>query len=171
MSVELIGSSLISFMLSFMLMKAWLPFAPKRPGDIVLEVRLGLVQRLFVHRTQAILLLLYVIIGTISTDIHLFLPGTQVAALGGLLLVIMLPLRYVFTTQGVRLNSGVTSIYKDFRRLDAKDVRQRKGPLQGLTEIILRGKRTAKGSNPSTRLFIPTSDVQEVTRMLKRLVR
>ncbi len=41
----LIGSSFVSFLLSFMLMKAWLPFAPKRPGEILLEVRLTWTQR------------------------------------------------------------------------------------------------------------------------------
>ena len=35
---SLIGSSSISFMLSFMLMTAWLPFAPKRAGELARSV-------------------------------------------------------------------------------------------------------------------------------------
>src|SRR3712207_8884400 len=34
---RLLGSTFVSFMLSFMLVKAWLPFAPRRPGAVLLR--------------------------------------------------------------------------------------------------------------------------------------
>src|SRR5687768_5414695 len=109
---RLIGSSVISFFLSYMLMKAWLPFAPKRPGEVLLQVRLGVLQRLLVHRTQAIIVLLYIVVGSVPPmQDALFLPGTQPAALAGLIVVLMLPLRYVFTDRGVGINNGVPRLY------------------------------------------------------------
>lgn len=166
---RLIGSSFISFMLSYMLMKAWLPFAPKRPGEVQMEVRLGVLQRLLVHRTQAIIVLLYIVIGSLPPfqDVWL-LPGTQPAALAGLIVVLMLPLRYVFTDRGVGINNGVPRVYKTFRRFD---VRLGRRWLAGNATLILHGRKLARGSQPSTMLYLPASEVPAVTRFLKRHVR
>ncbi|MBI3971062.1 MAG: hypothetical protein HY332_07205 [Chloroflexi bacterium] len=166
---QYIGSIFISFMLSFMLMKAWLPFAPKREGKVLLEVSFGPIQRLLIHRTQAILVLLYIVLGSLPlTGNQWFLPGTQPAALAGLVVVLMLPLRYVFTDSGVALNRGVPSLYKTFRRFT---VRPGKGWVASNTTIVLHGRKLQRGTAPSLTLFIPTSAVDEVTRLLKRQLR
>ena len=166
---RLIGSSFISFMLSFMLMKAWLPFAPKRSGSVLLEVRLTLLQRLLIHRTQAIIVLLYLLIGSVPPFQETwFLPGTQPAALAGLFVILMLPLRYVFYDHGFALNNGVPRAYKSFRRFDVRPGRRW---LAANTTFVLRGRRGERGAQPSAMLFVPTTEAQAVTRLLRRHIR
>ncbi|HEX2034372.1 MAG TPA: hypothetical protein VHS99_09325 [Chloroflexota bacterium] len=166
---QLLGSSFISFMLSYMLMKSWLPFAPKRPGEVQLVVRLGLLQRLLVHRTQAILVLLYILLGSLPVfEESWFLPGTQPAALAGLAVIVMLPLRYVFTDVGVALSNGVPRPYRSFRRFVT---RQGRGRLASNTTFVLEGRKQPRGRTPSLILFIPTSEAPAVTRLLKRRLR
>ena len=170
---QLIGSSFVSFMLSFMLMKAWLPFAPKRPGTVMMEVPLGFLQRVLVHRTQAMLLMAYVLVGSLpGLGGNWFIPGTQVAATLGLAAILALPLRYVFTDHGVAINNGVPRPYKMFRRFDV-----RPGRRQWLAEnvtFILRGRKASGQSRtpPSDHaLFIPRRFQDEVVRFLKKHVR
>ena len=108
---SLIGSSSVSFMLSFMVMTAWLPFAPKRAGQVLLRVQLGLVQRLLVHRAKAIVMLALVVglsaLGPVVLGRDLLIPGTPAIALTGFLAILMLPMRYVFTDRGVGINNGI----------------------------------------------------------------
>src|SRR5438093_12863078 len=95
---RLIGTSLVSFLLSFMLMRVWLPFAPKRGGEVLLQVPAGIVQRLLIYRNQALAVLAFVLLGSLPDSVGLtwirFLPGTETVALAGLLIIISLPLRY-----------------------------------------------------------------------------
>jgi hypothetical protein len=167
--VRLLGSTFVSFMLSFMLMKAWLPFAPKRPGEVLLQVRLGFLQRVLVHRTQAILLMAYVTIGSSPLlGSRIFIEGTELIASVGLLLILMLPLRYVFTDRGVAINNGVPRPYRQFRRFDVRPGRRW---LASNVTIILRGRKTDRGTQPSHALYLPERAREEVVRLLKRHVR
>jgi hypothetical protein len=166
---RLIGSTFISFMLSYMLMKAWLPFAPKRPGEVLLEVPLGALQRILIHRTQAILVLLYILAGSLPVfEDRWFLAGTQPAALVGLAVILMLPLRYVFRDSSVGLNNGVPRPYKTFRRFT---VRTGRGRLASNTTYLMEGRRQGRTTSPSTKLYIPTAEAPAVTRLLKRHLR
>ncbi len=169
MSVEfqqLLGSSLISFMLSLMLLKWWLPFSRPRAGEVLLEVPLGPLQRLLVHRTQAIMVLLYILIGSLPIfEERWFLPGTQPVAIAALAVIMMLPLRYVFTDLGVRLNNGVPRSFKTFRRFTARPGR---GVVARNTTITLQGRKQGRRTAPSFLLFVPTEAVPGVTRLLKR---
>lgn len=163
---RLLGSSFISFMLSYMLMKSWLPFARSRPGEVLLEVPLNVVQRLLVHRTQAILVLLYILVGSLPIfEERWFLAGTQPTAIVALAIIMMLPLRYVFTDQGVRLNNGVPRPYRAFRRFV---MRPGRGPLASNTTVTLQGRKQGRGTTPSFLLFIPTTAAPAVSRLLKR---
>jgi hypothetical protein len=170
---RLIGTSLVSFMLSFMLMRVWLPFAPKRPGEVLLQVPVGLVQRLLIQRNQILAVAAFLLLGSLPQNFgQWFLPGTQSVALVGLAIIISLPLRYVFYDRGVALSNGVPRAYKSFRKLDPKDVRTgRRWLLAGTTTIILRGRKTARGSEPSNTLYIPSSQAPAVTRLLRKHVR
>lgn len=170
----LIGSSFVSFLLSFMLVKAWIPFAPKRPGDVLLEVPLGWAQRFLVHRTQAVLLLLYLAIGSMpDAGETWFLPGTQAAGLAGLGLVLALPLRYVLTTVGVRINNGVAWSWKSFRAFNmrAPSPLFRLDALPSTTEVRLSGRQLQKGRAPDRALYLPPAMAANATRVIRRCVR
>jgi hypothetical protein len=168
---RLLGSTFVSFMLSYMLMKAWLPFAPRRTGKVLLEVPLGLMQRLLVHRTQAILLLLYILVGSLPVfEERWFLPGTQPAALVALAVIFMLPLRYVFTDQGIRLNNGVPRPYKSLRRFSVHSGRGRLSAA-ATTTIRLEGRRQGRRATAGANLYLPSGDAPAVVRVLKRYVR
>ena len=170
--VSLIGSSFVSFMLSFMMMTAWLPFAPKRAGDVLLRVPLGLVQRLLVHRAKAIVMLAIVVAlsvaGPAVTGRELLIPGTPAIALVGFLVILMLPMRYVFTDRGVAINNGVPRMYKSFRRFD---VRLGRRWLADTATIVLVGRKTEKGAVSSHALFVPVGAQGDVVRLLKKHVR
>ncbi|CAA9285766.1 MAG: hypothetical protein AVDCRST_MAG77-4206 [uncultured Chloroflexi bacterium] len=168
-SFRLLGSAVVSFLLSYMLMKAWLPFAPKRPGEVLLQAPLGFLQRVLVHRTQAMLLMAYVVIGSSPfLGSRIFIEGTEFIAVGGLVLILMLPLRYVFTDRGVAINNGVPRLYRQFRRFD---VRPGKRWLASNVTVVLRGRKTDRGTHPSYPLFLPVTARDEVVRLLKRHVR
>jgi hypothetical protein len=162
-------STVVSFMLSFMLMTAWLPFAPKRPGDVLLQVPLGFRQRVLVHRNKAIILLALCILGSIPFNgSTLFLEGTQVIGLLGLAAVSALPMKYVFTDRGVGINNGIPKPYKGYRRFD---VRAGRRLFEDTATIILHGRRTERGPQTSTMLYVPKSEQPDVVRLLKKHVR
>ena len=169
---SLIGSSSVSFMLSFMLMTAWLPFAPKRTGEVLLRVPLGLVQRLLVHRSKAIVMLAIVValsaLGPLVFGRELLIPGTPAIALMGFLAILFLPMRYVFTDRGVAINNGVPRTYKSFRRFD---VRLGKRWARETATIVLHGRKQERGTVPSHVLFVPVVAQADVVRLLKKHVR
>ena len=169
---SLIGSSSVSFMLSFMLMTAWLPFAPQRPGQVLLRVPLGLAQRLLVHRAKAVVMLAIVValsaVGPLVFGRELLIPGTPAIALTGFLAVLMLPMRYVFTDRGVAINNGIPRVYKSFRRFD---VRRGRRWLADTATIVLHGRKTDKGTIASHALFVPVAAQGDVVRLLKKHVR
>ena len=162
-----------------MLMKAWMPGAPKREGTVLLEVPLTIWQRIFIHRSQAILVLLILLGGAAPwLTAPLYLPGTLQAAMGGLFIVVMLPLRYVFTDRGVSLNSAPSRLYKNFRRFEIRSGRTAK-PLLPIpaalvpdnARITLHGRKQERGTYPPMTLYVPTAQTQAVMRLLKRYVR
>ncbi|HEU5317051.1 MAG TPA: hypothetical protein VFX49_13155 [Chloroflexota bacterium] len=164
-----IASTAVSFMLSFMLMTAWLPFAPKRPGELLLQVPLGWKQRVMVHRTKAIALMALCLLGSIPVDGQpLFLPGTQAIGVVGLFVVTMIPMRYVFSDRGVAINNGVPKSYKSYRRFD---VRAGQRWLSDTATVVLQGRRTERGVLPSHALYVPKTEQAEVVRLLKKHVR
>jgi hypothetical protein len=170
---RLIGTSAVSFMLSFMLMRVWLPFSPKRGGEVLLQVPVGLMQKALIQRNQAIAVLAFLALGSLPQNMgQWFLPGTQSVALVGMLLIMTLPLRYVFYDRGVALSNGVPRPYKSFRRVEARDVRPgRRSLLRGTTTIVLRGRKTAKGTEPTHTLYVPSDQAPAVLRLLKKHVR
>jgi hypothetical protein len=102
-------------------------------------------------------------------DSHLYKKASyRLPALAGLAVVLMLPLRYVFTDRGVALNNGVPRLYRSFRRFDVRPGRRW---LADNTTIVLRGRKLARGTAPAAPLFIPSSAAPAVTRVLKRHLR
>jgi len=168
---SLIGSSSVSFMLSFMMMTAWLPFAPKRSGEVLLSVQLSFPQRLLIHRSKAMVMLAIIAVLSIApalTGRELLIPGTPAIALAGFAAILMLPMRYVFTDRGVGINNGVPRGYKSFRRFDVRTGRRW---LAETTTIMLQGRKTERGMVPSHALYVPKSEQAEVVRQLKKHVR
>src|SRR6266542_359762 len=164
-----IASTAVSFMLSFMLMTVWLPFAPKRPGEVLLQVPLGLAQRILIHRNKAMVLLVLCILGSIPFNgIPLFLEGTQAVGTLGLLVLTLVPVRYVFTDRGMAINNGVPKAYKGYRRFDVRPGRRW---LADTVTVVLRGRRTERGETASHSLYVPKARLDEVVRLLKKHVR
>jgi hypothetical protein len=169
---QIIGTSMVSFLLSFMLMKVWLPFAPRRQGEVLLQVHVQFIQRVMIHRNQAFWVLLFILAGSLPVyEQPWFLPGTQPTALAALFLIISLPLRYVFTDRGIGIGNTVPRPYRTFRRLDMQDVRQGRGLLATTTIIVLRGRKLPRGTAPSMTLYLPSSQAPAVIRLLKRHLR
>jgi hypothetical protein len=134
-----------------------------------LEVPLTLLQRIMIHRVWAVLVLLFVLAGSLPTfEGRLYLAGTPAAAIAGMVIVIMLPLRYVFTDTGISLNNGVPRTYKTFRRFTVKPGRRW---LKVNTTIDLQGRKLPKGTAPSMKIYVPSTEAPAVTRVLKKHLR
>ena len=98
--LELLGSSFVSLLLSLLLLRVWFPFGSRRSGSILYETRLSPLRRLLVLRGLLLLLTAYVALGQIERYVlgqGYYLPGTEYIALGGALLILGLPMRYVLT--------------------------------------------------------------------------
>ena len=157
--LELLGSSFVSLILSLMLLRVWFPFGSRRSGSILYETRLSPLRRLLVLRGLLLLLTAYVALGQIERYVlgqGYYLPGTEYIALGGALLILALPMRYVLTDRGVAINNTAPRLWRDFRRFDARGNR-----------IVLTPR---KGNRPHT-LHIPANEHKAVVRILKRRFR
>ncbi|MAG36640.1 MAG: hypothetical protein CL878_10435 [Dehalococcoidia bacterium] len=157
--IELFGSSFVSLLLSLMLLRVWFPFGSRRSGSILYETRLSPLRRVLVLRGLLLLLTAYVGLGQVERyflDRGYYLPGTEYVALGGALIMLSLPMRYVLTDRGVAINNTSPRIWREFRRFDARG-----------NKIVLTPR---KGKRPHT-LYIPASEHKAVTRVLKRRFR
>ncbi len=170
----MVGSSFVSFLLSFMVAKAWRPFAPKRSEDVLLEVPMGWFERLLVHRTQGALLIIYLLLGSIpDAGETWFLEGTPSIGLVGLAVVLSLPMRYVFTTTGVGINNNASWGWKTFRKYDVRPARSPFGvtALPATATIRLSGRAAGRGRAPDRTLHLRAESVNEATRIIRRCVR
>ena len=142
-----------------MLLRVWIPFRKQPPGDVVHEIPLPPLQRIRVHQGSLLLLAAYLGIGQIEQLFlgrYYYLPGTEIIALVGVLIVLTLPMRYVLTDRGVAINNTAPRLWRQFRRYDV-----------GARKIVLRPKRGFR----SYTLYVSADAQAPVLRVLKRRLR
>ena len=157
--VELLGSSLVSVLLTLMLLRVWLPLGSRQSGKVLYETQLSPLHRTLVLRGMLLLLTAYIGLGQIERyflDRQFYLPGTEYVALGGAFIVLSLPMRYVFTDHGVAINNTAPRLWREFRRFVAHR-----------NQILLSPRK----GNRSHVLYIPASEHKAVIRILKRRFR
>jgi hypothetical protein len=164
-TIRFAGWLLVSTVLWFMVLKVWMPFAPKVEGQVLHQSRLRLRQKLLLHRTHLYLLSLLLLLGVLPgpRGTTLLPPVAYPLALGVVLIVLGLPVRYVFTDRGLVLSAGVFGAHalfrawKEFRRYHIRD-----------EAIVLEGRPRRYTSY----LIVADQDQQrEIRRLLKRHLR
>ncbi|MBM4436646.1 MAG: hypothetical protein FJ029_05310 [Actinobacteria bacterium] len=101
-AVTAVGGILIALMVA----RVYSPWARRRPGEERQKLRVGLTQRLLVHRFYAMAVLGLFLIPRLVPEGPWFLLGADLAALLILASVLLFPLRYYFTDVGFVLQSG-----------------------------------------------------------------
>src|SRR5690349_18807662 len=103
---------LFGAMLIVMLIRVAPPLGARIEGDPVGRITLGMRERVRLQRTNiyAIGLVLLLVVATSSLP----LIG-ELAIIGGVLAILMIPTRYVLTTRGIALNRSVFRRWSEFQ--------------------------------------------------------
>ncbi|WP_376788632.1 hypothetical protein [Thermoflexus sp.] len=108
---------LVSMAMMWTLWRAWLPIGVTAPGRLLLEVPLGWRERWRWHRKNLYALAILILLGSLGGWLPLLGQG-MIA--GFALLVLLLPLRYRFTEEGVALNNVFFRQWEEFRAYRAE---------------------------------------------------
>ncbi len=108
---------LVSMAIMWTLWRAWLPVGVAAPGRLLLEVPLGWRERWRWHRKNLYALAILILLGALGGWLPLLGQG-MIAGLA--LLVLLLPLRYRFTEEGVALNNVFFRRWEEFRAYRAE---------------------------------------------------
>ena len=156
---QIIGTSLASFLLALLFLRIYLPFAPKRPGTPIGKIRLGIREKVLIFRPTLIPLLLLLFINQIPVEgiqFSFMLPGTELMIMLAILIAAVVPMAYIFTTEGYSLSNGQAHKWENIRRYE----------VEGGT-VVLEGK----GERPmKQKLYIPLGKEDALRTVLKRFV-
>lgn len=157
---QIIGTSLASFLLALLYLRIYLPFAPKRPGKPVGRIRLGLKEKVLIFRPTLIPLLLLLFVNQIPVSgiqFSFMLPGTELMIMLAVLIAAVVPISYIFTTEGYTLSNGQAHKWESFRRYEV---------VNGVVMLEGKGERPIK-----QKLYIPSEKENALRTVLKRFVR
>ena len=90
------------------------PMSAATPGERVLEVRIGLLFRALSQRVNIMAVLIVLAIGSGAFGETWISPALFAFAVIGLVAVVLVPSRYVFTTKGVSPNRATFRPWSDF---------------------------------------------------------
>ena len=131
------------------------PIAAATPGERLLEVRLGLLFRALSQRVNIMAVLIVLAIGSGAFGDTWISPALFTFAVIALVGIVLVPARYVFTTQGVSTNRATFRPWSDF---------------SGWTESGSIFGLHADGRFSSVRLYVNGSDHDAVKRVLTRFL-
>jgi hypothetical protein len=156
---QIIGTSLASFLLALLFLRIYLPFAPKRPGNPIGKIRLGLREKVLIFRPTLIPMLLLLFVNQIPVSgiqFAFMLPGTELMIMLAIVVAAVVPVSYIFTTDGYALSNGQAHKWESFRRYEVEN---------GV--VVLEGK----GERPTKqKLYIPAEKENALRTVLKRFV-
>ena len=156
---QIIGTSLASFLLALLYLRIYLPFAPKRPGKPLGKIRLGLREKVLVFRPTLIPLLLLLFVNQIPVSgiqFSFMLAGTELMIMLAVLIAAIIPISYIFTTEGFTLSNGQAHRWENFRRYELEN---------GVVLLEGKGERPVK-----QKLYIPLEKQDALRTVLKRFV-
>ena len=157
---QIIGTSLASFLLALLYLRIYLPFAPKRPGQPIGKIRLGIREKILIFRPTLIPLLLLLFVNQIPVSgiqFSFMLPGTELMIMLATVIAALVPISYIFTTEGYSLSNGQAHKWESFRRYEIAN---------GMVMLEGKGERPLK-----QKLYIPAEKENALRTVLKRFVR
>lgn len=157
---QIIGTSLASFLLALLFLRIYLPFAPRRPGTPIGKIRLGLREKVLIFRPTLIPLLLLLFINQIPVSgiqFSFMLPGTEMMIMLAVVIAAVVPVSYIFTTEGYTLSNGQAHRWESFRRYELEN---------GVVNLEGKGERPVK-----QKLYIPMEKEDALRTVLKQFVR
>ncbi|HEX9496178.1 MAG TPA: hypothetical protein VGA38_10495 [Candidatus Limnocylindria bacterium] len=129
------------------------PMTAATPGERLLEVRIGLLFRALAQRVNIMAVLIVLAIGSGAFGDKWISPALFTFAIIGLIAVVLVPARYVFTTEGISTNRATFRPWSDF---------------SGWTESGSIFGLHADGRFSSVRLYVGGRDHDAVKRVLTR---
>lgn len=156
---QIIGTSLASFLLALLYLRIYLPFAPKRPGKPLGKIRLGLREKVLIFRPTLIPLLLLLFVNQIPVSgiqFSFMLAGTELMIMLAVLIAAIIPVSYIFTTEGYTLSNGQAHRWESFRRYELEN---------GVLLLEGKGERPIK-----QKLYIPLEKQDALRTVLKRFI-
>ena len=157
---QIIGTSLASFLLALLYLRIYLPFAPKRAGKPLGKIRLGIREKVLIFRPTLIPLLLLLFVNQIpisGIQFSFMLPGTELMIMLAIVIAAIVPIAYIFTTEGYSLSNGQAHKWENYRRYEVEN-----------GTVVLEGK----GERPlKQKLHIPTEKENALRTVLRRFVR
>ena len=115
--LPLVLTAVAGFLMAIMFSKLWLPFGRPPEGVEVHSTRLGILQKIMLHRWQILLVLGLANVGSLPGVQQLKLPpAAEVFVVAGVVVVVLLPTRYRFTKDGFALGRGALLKWTDFKR-------------------------------------------------------
>ena len=151
--LTLISYLLIALLLMNMLAKARPRITEALPGKRLKRLPMGLVSRFQMQRSSLLALLMGLVFGMATG----WLPASTAVIVGGLaILTVLLPMQYIFTTQGIGLGEGVFYPWRDFSGFVAGEKRLE------LTHPSAFGKLT---------LFVKPAEMTSVLSYVERYVK
>lgn len=113
----LVITALSGLVLAMIFSKIWVPFGKPAPGIEVHSTRLGMLQKLMVHRWHILVVLGLANLGNLPGLELARMPAAGVAFVDLMvILAIVLPTRYRFTKEGFALGKGRVTPWSDFKR-------------------------------------------------------
>jgi hypothetical protein len=156
---QIIGTSLASFLLALLYLRIYLPFAPKRPGEPIGKIRIGLREKILSFRPTLIPLMLLLLINQIPVSgiqFSFMLPGTELMIMLAIMIAAFVPVSYIFTTEGYSMSNGQAHRWESFKRYEIEN---------GVVVLEGKGERPLK-----QKLYIPMEKEKALRTVLKRFV-
>jgi hypothetical protein len=143
---------LLGLMLILMLMRVFLPIGQKVQGRQIKEVRLSLRERLLVQRFNIYAIGAVLLLGALGQWVS---PLLEVMVILLAFAIVMIPVKYILTNEGVALNNALFRRWDEFGDFHLRGVR-----------VQLVGRGTLGGFT----LYVPSREQSDVLKVLKREV-
>ena len=155
MDVSILGLLLILAMLAITALRVYAPFPARIEGQQVLEVRVGLLFRALRQRTNVLAILVVLVLGSGTFGARWISPSLFAFTLLAVAALLVVPLRYRFTTKGVSPDPASFRSWSDFTTWTASG-----------NVVELKGERRLG----TLRLYVSESDRAAVRSVLTRIL-
>lgn len=149
---EAIGLGLVMGMLGIMAVRTIGPIKAVPKGKQLLVVQARFIDRLLLHRVQLMGLIAILALGSGGLGARWISHPTFLLAVGGCLVLLCVPFRYVLTTEGVNTHASLVKSWKDFATFRVEGRR-----------VVLRGD----GWSRRATLYMSDKTRKELERVLR----
>ena|SRR5258708_17714070 len=149
---EALGLGLVLGMLGMMAMRTVGPVKALPNGKQLMVVQSRFIDRLLLHRFQLISLMAILALGSGTAGPRWISHSTFLVAVGGAVVLLLVPFRYLLTTDGVNVHTSLVKSWKDFTSFQIEGRR-----------VVLRGDGWTRRAS----LYLSDKNRKELERVLR----